>query len=259
MSSFFAITYESFLMLRRDKIFVPMLIGVVLLFFLASFITEWSLDDFRIIYFNITQTALRLTGGAIALLFGVKMLHDSYVSGSLETILSRPLHRSVFLQGSFAALLLCLLLYGLLSGLCWWVMNYFFFTHRIPTEFIVWGAFLAFLEWGVIAALSYCFASFCGFGMSLLSVILMWLVALVSSAMASSLEGLRNSYSDLLPVVEGLAKFWSFDRFSLMAYSRTMEFPEPPYLLHCVGYAISAVAVLLILSHLFFAGRDIIR
>lgn len=259
MSAFIAITYESFLMLRRDKIFVPMLIGLVFLFFLASFITEWSLDDYRIIYFNLTQTSLRLTGGAIAVLFGVKMLHDTYVSGSLETILSRPIYRSTFLQGSYTALLLCLLLYGVLSGLTWWLMNYFFFTHRIPNEFIFWGVALAFLEWGVISAMAYCFSSFCGFGMSLLSVIMMWLVALVSTAMASSLEGLKDSYSDLLPVVEGLAKFWSFDRFSLLAYSRTMEFPSLSFILNSVGYAVSVVAVLLVLSHIFFSSRDIIR
>ena len=259
MSSFFAITYESFLMLRRDKIFVPMFIGVVLLFFLASFVTEWSLDDYRIIYFNITQSVLRLTGGAIAVLFGVKMLHDSYVSGSLETILSRPIHRSKFLQGSYTALLLCLLLYGVLCGICWWVMNYFFFTHRIPTEFIFWGVFLSFLEWSVIAALAYCLSSFCGFGMSLLSVIMMWLLGLMSSAMALSLEGLKDSYSDFLPLVEGLSKFWSFDRFSLLAYSRTMELPDSLYLTHAVGYAVSLVGVLLILAHLCFSGRDIIR
>ncbi|MCY4443823.1 MAG: hypothetical protein OXC44_03365 [Proteobacteria bacterium] len=261
MAVYYACMRETFTILRRDKVFIPMFVGLVILFFLATFISEWSLDNPRIIYFNMTQTMIRLTGGAIAILFGTKMLHDSYISGSLETILSRPINRSVYLLGSYSALVLCFLLYSIGAGLSWWVINKFFFNSAVtlPTEFIFWGCTFAFIEWCVLGAVAFTFASLCRFGLAILSTLLLWVVGLLSGVMSLSLEGLTDSYSLLLPVVHGVAKFWSFDRFTLISYSRNMHLPDTSFLINCVGYGLLTASVLLVFSHIFFNTRDIMR
>ena len=96
--------YETFLTLKRDRIYYPALIITALIFVAASFIAEWSVDDWRIIFFNFSQTMFRISGDIIAILFGTKLLQDAVTDGSIETSLSRPVGRAEWVLGKFLGL-----------------------------------------------------------------------------------------------------------------------------------------------------------
>lgn len=257
MGSLYAVSRESFLILRREKIVIPMLVSVVIIFFLTTFISEWSItEDRAILYFNITHTSLRFIGGLIAILFGTKMLHDSHISGSLETILSRPIHKVTFLIGSFIALFFALILFGLLAGMSWYGINYLE-DARVPGDFIYWGVILCVVEWTLLAAIGYALSSVCRFEMSLLASIMLWVIGLLSGAMSTSLENIQR-YSEILPFVKSVAKYWSLDRFSLIDKSRSFHV-EQMDLWNSVGYGMACVLFLLVLGSSLFYSEDVIR
>ena len=258
MYSFYAVIRENFLLLRRDRVLVPILIGVVIMFLISNFISEWSIDDPNIIYFNINQTILRISGGCMAILFAAKIVHDTSFSGNIETIIVRPVRRWVFQAGSYVSVVGCLLFYGVLAGLSWLGVS-ILFSMRLPAELVASGVLFAFFEWCILIALVYCLSSLCGFGMSIFFSGLMWFLGLVSGAMALSLEKLRSEYSDLLPIVNTVKKFWSFDRFNLLDYSRDMSTPNFDHIISCTGFTLSAVLTFLIISFLFFSSKDLVR
>lgn len=257
LKNMYAVTRECFLLLRKERAFLTILIGLTVFLIVAKLVSDWSFANRSGVFFNMAQTAFRFTGTFIAMYFGIKMLHDYRVSGSVETMLSRPVSRTAFLQGNFLALTGLLLLYGLCGGLGWIAIAKLYSMY-LPTEFVVWGVIMSFGEWFLMGSLAVFLATICGFGMSFFAGFSLWLIGLLSGVLSLSLENTHGGRSSLEPFVTGLSRIWSFDRFSLMNYSRDFVLPDLSFLFSCLAYSAFGVLVFLIMSHLFFARGDVV-
>ena len=252
----YAVTRECFLLLRKEKAFATLLIGLAVVTVVAKLVSQWSFDNPTGIFFNITQTAFRLSGTFIAIYFGIKMLHDYRTSGSVEIMLSRPISRAAFLQGNFMALTALLFIYGLIAGLGWLIVALAFSLH-VPYEFIFWGVVMSFGEWFLMAAMTTLLASVCGFGMSFFAGLSLWLVGMISGVLSLSIENTSHNPA-LHPFINGIAKLWSLDRFSLMHYSRDLILPDLSVLMSCMGYSLIGALTFLVFSHICFARGDVV-
>ena len=257
LKNMMAVTRECFLLLRKERAFQTILIGLTVFILVAKLVSDWAFTNPSGVFFNMAQIAFRFTGTFIALYFGIKMLHDYRVSGSVETMLSRPVSRSAFLQGNFLALTLLLLFYGLCGGLGW-LATVRLFSLGVPSEFLAWGVMMSFGEWLLMGSLAVLLATVCGFGMSLFAGCSLWLIGLLSGVLALSLDTAYGGQSSLAPLAMWIAKVWSFDRFSLMNYSRDFVLPDTGFLLSCLGYSVVGAVCFLVISHICFSHRDVI-
>lgn len=256
-SNTMAVTRECFLLLRKERAFQTILIGLTVFILVAKLVSDWAFTNSGSVFFNMAQVAFRFTGTFIAIYFGIKMLHDYRVSGSMETMLSRPVSRTAFLLGNFLALTCLLLFYGLCGGLGWWG-TVWLFTLPVPSEFLVWGVVMSFGEWFLMGSLAMLLATVCGFGISLFTSGALWLTGLLSGVLSLSLDSAQGGQSSLAPIATQIAKIWSFDRFSLMSYSRDFQLPEVSFLLNCLGYSLIGALCFMVLSHLCFSRGDVL-
>jgi ABC-type transport system involved in multi-copper enzyme maturation permease subunit len=252
-----ATAQETFITLRRDQIFYPALIITVLIFLIASFVAEWSVDDIRIIFFNFSQTLFRLSGDILALLFGTKILQDAKADGSIETSLSRPIGRGSWVLGKYLGLASCLILFGVSAGLSWKLID-FIFSMGIPSDLLFWGIGFAICEWLIVAAVSVFFSTIGGFGSALFASSMLWILGLLAGAIASSFSG-DNEGFDFVNLVDKVAIFWNFDRFTLIHYSRELSLPSLNFLTSSLMYGFSLCAVFLTGSTIAIKTRDAIK
>lgn len=257
MRAIIATAQETFLTLRRDKIFYPALIITIFIFLAASFIAEWSVDDWRIIFYNFSQTMFRLAGDIIALLFGTKILQDASADGSIETSLSRPLGRGQWIIGKYLGLAACLVLFGVVAGGSWKLID-LFYEMNTPNEMIGWGILFAITEWLVVGALSILFSTIGGFGSALFSSTVLWVLGLLSGAIASSFDK-PNPDFDFVFLVKKISLFWNFDRFTLIHYTRDLKLPGVSFLSSSLLYGVSLCVFLLAISTLTIKSKDAIK
>src|SRR5687768_4654222 len=93
--------YETHLVLRRNKVFLPML-ALMLLLQASAVLTGWlSLDNFREVLFDFTLAGLHVAGGGAAIFWGVKMMADARQEGSIEVALASPASRAELVIGKF--------------------------------------------------------------------------------------------------------------------------------------------------------------
>lgn len=251
---FVAITSESFLLLRRDKIFLPALIGGFLVVVLANLASDWSIEDFSKILFDIGTFGFHLIGSIVALFWGTKSVVDSRKDGSLEVELAAPIGRSVWLGGKFAGLCLSLVFLGSLLIALWQaVMLVNNFGWMTKHQLVIFG-FLS-LGWIVCASIATFFATFCSTAVALFSSVCLWLVGL-------STAGVKRVLAPEAPLVtrqvtKALARFWDLQQFNLSDFAAKTEFPSNQELLWRLGYGIALVLFLFTLSCVVFNERDV--
>ena len=248
---------ETFITLRRDQIFYPALFSTVAIFILASYIAEWSVDDWRIIFFNFSQTMFRITGDILALLFGSKILQDARSDGSVETALSRPITRGAWVTGKYIGLAFCLILFGVLAGLAWKTIDVVFVIDT-PNTLLFWGILLALCEWLVVASIAIFFSTLGSFGSAIFSASSLWVLGLLSGALTSSFLSTDEESFTML-IIRKISLLWNFDRFTIIHYSRNMINPELSFLSSSALYGISLCIFFLMLSTLAIRSRDLVK
>src|SRR5271169_3241497 len=102
------IALETFLLLRRDRIFAPALVLGLAACALALLASDWSIEDFSKILYDVGYFGFQITGGLVALVWGTKTVGDSRQEGSLEVQLAAPISRFTWLIGKYLGLATCL-------------------------------------------------------------------------------------------------------------------------------------------------------
>jgi hypothetical protein len=213
MTAFFALYKEGFTWLRRDKIFGPvLLIGLAVTFF-ASTASQWSMEDFQKILFDIAHAGYRLTGGFVAVLWGTRMVHDAMAERSLDPRIAAPIHRWTWYLARYCALATSLIIMGLVFAF-WWQIGLYINNYGKISNQQAWAiAFLGF-EWLVLAALSMLFASLSGFGLSLFFTIVAWLTGILAPLIATTID--TSVGETKFKIVTTIASVWNFQRFNLI-------------------------------------------
>ncbi len=256
MRKLLAVTKETLLLLRRDKIFVPATIIGALTCGLAVLASDWGIEEFDKILFDIGAVGYHLTGVAVAMLWGTKAVSDSRAEGSLEVQLAAPVSRPVWLLGKFLGLSICMLMLGgILLAILQALMLTTNFGWMGQKHAIVFG--LLTINWLVVAALAILFASFASANIALFCTLCIWLAGLVTAPVARSVSPKTPEY--IRWVVEKISLVWDLQRFN-MSYLGEYEAVIPS--LHEIGwragYGAAIILFAVIAACTIFSRRDLV-
>ncbi|MCX6125537.1 MAG: hypothetical protein NTV34_12440 [Proteobacteria bacterium] len=166
MRAFVALYLEGFNWLRRDKIFIPMMFAGLGISMFASTASQWSIEEFKKIFFDIGIGGFRLAGGLVAILWGARMIHDALAERSLDPRLAAPISRSTWFLARYAALATSLIIMGAVFA-TWWQCMMYLKGYGLLSNVQSWALALLTIEWLVLAGLAMMLATFGGFGLAI--------------------------------------------------------------------------------------------
>ena len=213
MNAWWNLTKESFLILRRDRVFLPIIfIGMIVSVF-ANIASNWGVDNYQKILFDIGLAGFRLTGATVAMLWGVRMIADPLKDRSIELRIASPSARFSWLMSRFIGLSFCLVLMGLIFAGVWqglMMLNDF----GQMTNLQNWAIGLLVLEWIILGALGLLLGTLAGFSTAFFATFALWITGLVAPLVAATLGA--NSDPAQTQIVEFVANVWNFQRFNLI-------------------------------------------
>jgi Cu-processing system permease protein len=213
MIAWWSLTKEAFLILRRDRVFTPVVtIGIIVALF-ANIASNWGIDNYDKILFDIGLAGFRMTGGAVAMLWGVRMIADPIKDRSIELRIASPSARFSWLMSRFVGLSFCLILMGLIFAGVWQALM---LLNRFGnmTNLQNWAIGLLVLEWIVLGSLAMLLGTLAGFSTALFSTVALWLTGLIAPLVAATMGSNIDPFQK--QIVEFAANIWNFQRFNLI-------------------------------------------
>lgn len=209
--SIFEIAHETIFLLRRGPIFFPAVLFILVFGVFAIIAGSWGVAEFRKVLFDMGGFGFHFIGSSVAIIWSIKLLAVSRLDGSLEVQLASPVSRSHWLLGRFLGIYISLLMMGFLMLTVWQsIMLFTDFGFFKKTEII--SLTLQILGWGVIAAISLFFASFCGLITALFSSFALWISGLLTELVALTVkEEVGNTINTLF---QGLSYIWNLQHFN---------------------------------------------
>lgn len=250
------IAYETFVLLKRHKIFVPMIVVFACVCFVSTLATGLAPNEFRKVLFDVGIAGLHGAGGLIAIFWGAKAMTDSRQEGSLEVQLASPISRSTWLLGKFLGLVGALVALGLIFCALWQgVMLALGFGWMSGNELAALGFIV--LVWTILAGLVIFFSSFCNLPVAVFSCLCAWGLGMSSEFLARGFPPNAPGFTQSL--VTGLTRYWNLQRFNLSDALGQPAFPDTANLLWRLGHGVALVGVIMIASMALFKRRDLVR
>jgi ABC-type transport system involved in multi-copper enzyme maturation permease subunit len=249
------IAWQTFTVLRRDRVFLPALVLGILIIALAQLAGQWGIEEYFKFVYDLGTTGFHTIGAVVAILWGTKMIADSRQEGSLEVELAAPVSRTTWLLGKFFGLCLALVLLGAILILVWQGLLTMYNFPPFEYKSVVIMAMLL-MGWFVLAATAVFFAALTSQATALFSCLCMWLAGLVSTPIANVLS--PTTPESTRKVVTAIARFWDLSRFNLGSYAFAGTFPSRTELLWIFAYGCFLSGALLGLACIVFSRRDLV-
>ncbi|MGE0172857.1 MAG: ABC transporter permease subunit [Oligoflexales bacterium] len=255
MKAFAAVVGDSFLRLRRDKLFFPAIMTSIILFCFASLASDWVIEEVYKVLFDIGFSVFHITGVLVAAFFGSKLLADTSVDGSIEVQLASPMSRATWLLGSYVGLSCALLLLGAILIASWQGIMYAFGFGPLKPAFL--HIFLMMMViWLIIGAVSIMFGCFNSFGVSLFSSLGLWVIGMITAPI--SLLKVPEGAETTSKITKTLAFLWDLRQFNLADYAFLQSWRLPPeVVIQKLTYAGSLIGLFLLVACIIFSRRDI--
>jgi Cu-processing system permease protein len=246
---------EQFLLLRRDKIFIPAIAVAAAVAAVANIASDWSVEDFAKVLYDIGYFGFQFTGSLVALYWGVKSVNDSRQEGSIELELAAPVGRASWLLGKYLGLAVSLLLFGGVLTVLWQLAaKCNGFDWMTPAQLSVFGYMI--LGWLVVAALSVFCASFLGQSIALFVALSLWCVGLVTALISNTLGPDAPAFTQF--VVKGLARVWDLQQFNLIDQAMRPSWLGLAELGYRAAYGGLLILSLMTVACLIFQRRDVV-
>jgi Cu-processing system permease protein len=250
------IAHDTHVLLKRSKIFLPMLLLLGGIGITALLLGQLSANEFRQILLDVSLAGLHVAGGAAAIFWGTKAMNDSKQEGSLEVQLASPVSRTEWLVGKYLGLASTLLILGILFAGIGAASLYAYRADSLtPNEFIAF-AYLAMI-WLVLAAAAILFSSFCNPAVATFSCLALWFTGGLSHYLTAS--GAKDGSIDAKGFLATGLRLWDLQRFNLSELLYTQNFPSSTELAWRAAYGLGLIAFLLTAACLIFNSRDIGR
>jgi len=245
---------ESFLLLRRDRVFMPIVFAFVLVAVFANIASDWSVEDFSKILLDIGTLGFQLTGSVVAIFWGVRLLATARTDGSIEAGLTAPVSRTSWLIGKYLGLALSLALVGILMIVFWQILLFINEWGVITQAQLILFLFL-FISWLVMGACSLFLATFTSPGLATFASLTLWLVGNATHAVASTLRD--DAPSILKSIVLWTAKIWDLQLLNLVQFATVEPMLPTIDLYYRASYGILLILLFLTTACLVFNNRDI--
>lgn len=248
-----AIAKESTTLLRRDRVFIPALLATVMICAFAQIASEWTIEGFEKVLYDIGSFGLTLTGSFVALFWGAKALADSRHDGSLEVRLAAPVGRASYIVGKYLGLALSLTIIAVFMVGVWQIFLLLFGYDALSHERLVAFGFML-IGWLTLGAMTMLLATFCGQGVALFSGISLWLAGMSTALVANTLP--NDVSAPLAAMVHGIARVWDLQQFNLFS-APTAVMTASETLVWRGAYGSLLILVCITLAALIFSRRDV--
>jgi ABC-type transport system involved in multi-copper enzyme maturation permease subunit len=255
MRALVAVSMETFLRLRRDKIFVPAALvgcGLLIMSGLASY---WGVEEFIKILYDLGSFVWLMTGTTVAIFWGNKIIADSRQEGSVEVQLASPISRSTWLLGKFMGLTAALVLLSLIFLAGWQSIYLGYGMGWMPVRDVILFSLLS-MSWVVMGSVSIFFASLASGAVALFCSIWMFVAGLITAPIMQTLS--PETPASTRKAVETLAGIWNLHLFDASQYTIDNQMLSQMELLSRLGYGALLIGVFMSLACFFFNRRDII-
>lgn len=254
LHALFVVTREAFILLKRDRVFLPALAFGIAVVILANLASDWSVAEFWKILFDVGYFGFQIMGLAGAVFWGIKSIADSRHQGALEVQLAAPVGRSVWLVGKYLGLACALvLLWAVLLAMWWGVMVLNNMGHMTGPQLTAFAVML--IGWLVVAALATLFASCTGQAVAMFATVAAIVVGLASSLVAATLS--PETGNTMRTAVRGVARVWDLQQFNLVSRAVDGNFPDQTEIMTRAAYGGVLIILLITLACLVFARRDV--
>ncbi len=204
---------ESFLMLRRDRVFTPMMIVGVAIALFANTASGWTIEEYEKILFDIGIAGFRVTGAVVAMLWGVRLITDPLHDRSIELRIAAPSARYAWIISRYTGLAICLIMTGLAFALIWQLvmtLNQFGVMSNLQS----WTLGMLVVEWLVLGALGLLMGTLAGFSTAIFATFGAWIAGLVAPLVAATMD--PNTDPTQRKIILWIADTWNFQRFNLI-------------------------------------------
>ncbi len=246
---------ESFLMLRRDRVFTPMLVIGVAIALFASLASGWTIEDDEKILFDIGIAGFRITGAVVAMLWGVRMMTDPLQDRSIELRIAAPSARYAWIISRYTGLAICLLLMGCTFALIWQAVMYFNHLGTM-TNMHGWILFMLVAEWFALGAIGLLMGTLAGFSTAIFATFSAWIAGLIAPLVAATMD--PNTDPTQKRIVLWIADTWNFQRFNLLDQlergARTADYND---LIARLSWGGSLLLGCLVLASWIFQDKDL--
>lgn len=257
MKQVYIIAKETFTLLRRDKIFLPIIAFGCVMMFVSSMAQDTSADELVKVMLDVGVTGFFVTGILICMLWGIKSICESRKDGSVELQLVSPISRYQWLLGKYFGLSFSLLVIGAILYIAFQVMMLLDFKQFISLHQFLIFAYM-YLGWLVFAAICTFFATFCNTPTAIFSSFLVWVLGMLSGILEETLPQ-RSVGTWMETFINYLATFWDFQRFNLIDYTYyEATFPHATDLLSFALYGVALITLLLLGASFIFSKRDLV-
>lgn len=255
LRSLWILSLETYVLLKRDRVFAPAVAMGLAVAALAALACTWSVEDYRKILYDVGLFGFQVTGGLVALVWGTKAVADSRLEGSLEVQLAAPVSRSVWLLGKFVGLVLCLTLLGVVLLVIWQVTlllaGYGAMSKAELLAFVLMG-----VGWIVLAALALFFAAMTRQGVALFATLSAWVAGLAAAPVATALGSETPATTRHLVAI--LARYWDFNQFNFAEHVLDPALPALADIAARFAYGGLLALLLLTLACVIFSRRDVV-
>lgn len=254
MSHILSVARETFLRLRRDRIFLPAAIVGIGLLLLSGTASFWGVEEFYKILYDLSTTIYHFVGVTVAVFWGIKIIGDSASEGSLEVQLASPVARGYWLIGKYLGLLLglCFLAILLLVGLQFVYLGY---GMGALTVDLIGIFFCLSLSWFVMAAVAVLTSVISSGSVALFVSFWVFIAGLLTAPLMQSLA--PDTPENIRYFMEFLAGVWNLHYFNLYEMGAKSESITWTILNARLLYGFCLVALLLSISVLCFQNKDL--
>ena len=213
LTSWWSLNKEAFLILKRDRVFVPVVIAGLVITFFANAASGWTLEEFEKVLFDIGLAGFRVTGGVLAMLWGIRSVTEPLQDRSIELRIASPLARFTWILSRFSGLAICLTFVALIFAAMWQTtmfLNRFGLMNNLQN----WALGMLLAEWLVLGSLGILLGTVSRFSTAMFACFGLWIMGLMSPLVAATMA------PDMDPtqrkIIDWLATTWNFQRFNLI-------------------------------------------
>ena len=222
----------------------------------ANIASDWSVEDFSKILFDVGGFGFVLTGSLVAMFWGTKVVGDARADGAVEVELATPIGRSSWLIGKFIGISLALILLGALLLVIWQaIMLLNHFGWMTPSQLRIMS--LMIMGWLVTAASAVFFSSFAGQTVAVFCTFCAWLaglaVALVSGTLTPDTSPFTRS------VIETVSRVWDLQQFNAISLAVSEQGLQAADFGLRTLYGAMLISVLVTGGCMIFARKDLIN
>jgi ABC-type transport system involved in multi-copper enzyme maturation permease subunit len=255
-TAFTAVVRQTMLLLRRDRVAVPMLMLGVGMGVVANLMSDLSVEDFRKILIDASAAAFQIVGVLTALIWGTKVVADASGDGSLEVYLATPIPREMWLVARFVGVAVTLVGFALALVALWQGINLLngYGWYTAPE---LWVFALLTCQWIVVAAVGMALSAHTNLAIAIFAGLTAWLAGILAPLMQQALPPQTDAVTRT--VIAGLARFWNLEQFNVVSHATTGTWLAPSELGARLLFALSATAALVGISAVIFGKKDILR